>query len=370
MKRTSNFKTVLSGIGRSGAIRCGLLAAALAAGAWAGTFGKVVAIGGNASDIVLDEPRGVLYIANFTANRIEVMNTSDLTISRSINVSPQPGAMALSPDGRYLVITHYGNFTAPVAQSNGLTVINLVTNNRDVYTLGFPPLGVAFGNDGQALILTTNDFLLFDPASGGLRALETVSGVIAKTLPVPSNTFPPNITTGSLAASGNGFFIHGLTDQIQFYYDVQNKVVTGYGYTSTPTMGPRVVSVSRDGYLVAAGWAVTDIHRKATLRVPESGRRAEHRHARDRFVEQHDLRADSRAARSAAGACLDDILPSGRKMRHGHRSAVGHRAGEAADVSDRRCGQSDCSRAASAQGEPGWTVGPERRRRHDVFDLR
>jgi hypothetical protein len=90
MKRTSNLKTVLSGIVRSGALRCGLLAAALAAGAWAGTFGKVVAIGGNASDIVLDEARGVLYIANFTANRIEVMNTSDLTITRSINVSPRP----------------------------------------------------------------------------------------------------------------------------------------------------------------------------------------------------------------------------------------------------------------------------------------
>src|SRR5262245_43485409 len=105
MKRTSYFLTLLTGIGRSCAIRSGFLATALAASAWAGTFGTVVPIGGNASDIVLDEPRGVLYIANFTANRIEVMNTSDLSIARSINVSPQPGAMALSPDGKYLVIT-------------------------------------------------------------------------------------------------------------------------------------------------------------------------------------------------------------------------------------------------------------------------
>ena len=39
----------------------------------AGTFGKVIPIGGHASDLALDEARGVLYIANFTANRIEVM---------------------------------------------------------------------------------------------------------------------------------------------------------------------------------------------------------------------------------------------------------------------------------------------------------
>ena len=43
----------------------------LAGSAWTGTFGKVVAIGGEASDVALDESRGVLYIANFTANRIE-----------------------------------------------------------------------------------------------------------------------------------------------------------------------------------------------------------------------------------------------------------------------------------------------------------
>jgi len=36
----------------------------------AGTFGKVVSIGGAASDVALDEVRGVLYIADFTANRI------------------------------------------------------------------------------------------------------------------------------------------------------------------------------------------------------------------------------------------------------------------------------------------------------------
>jgi hypothetical protein len=54
----------------------------LAGSAFAGTFGKVVAIGGEASDLALDEVRGVLYIANFTANRIDVMSLA--------NNSPSP----------------------------------------------------------------------------------------------------------------------------------------------------------------------------------------------------------------------------------------------------------------------------------------
>ena len=56
-------------------------------GSYAATFGKVVSIGGNASDIALDEPRGLLYIANYTSARIDVMSLADNTISRSISVA-------------------------------------------------------------------------------------------------------------------------------------------------------------------------------------------------------------------------------------------------------------------------------------------
>src|SRR5437867_6021494 len=68
-----------------------------------GFFGKVVPIGGHASDIALDERRGVLYIANYTANRIEVMNVADQTIGTSINV-PFPGSLSPSRDGKFLAV--------------------------------------------------------------------------------------------------------------------------------------------------------------------------------------------------------------------------------------------------------------------------
>src|SRR6266568_8098498 len=77
------------------------LAASLATVGWSATFGTVVSIGGHASDLALDEPRGVLYIANFTANRVEVMSLASNTIQTSINVAAQPSSVALSPDGRY-----------------------------------------------------------------------------------------------------------------------------------------------------------------------------------------------------------------------------------------------------------------------------
>src|SRR5437763_13574802 len=79
----------------------------------AATFGRVVPIGGHAADVALDESRSVLYIANFTANRIEVMSTADFSIQHSMNVAPQPSSLSLSPDNQYLLISHFENLTTP-----------------------------------------------------------------------------------------------------------------------------------------------------------------------------------------------------------------------------------------------------------------
>src|SRR2546426_10499565 len=108
-----------------------LLVPGLVAPVYAGTFGLVVPIGGQASDIALDDPRGLLYIANFTANRIDVMSLSDNTVNNSIQVGPQPGSLALSPDGTYLVVAHFGNFVSPGTPANALTVISLRAGNSE-----------------------------------------------------------------------------------------------------------------------------------------------------------------------------------------------------------------------------------------------
>lgn len=254
-----------------GAVPAGLLILALAASAGAGTFGRVAAIGGQAADIALDEARGVVYVANFSANRIEVMSTSDYSIRTSMNVAAQPNSLALSPDGQFLVVTHFGNFEAPNSPANALTVIDLNAGVKQTFVLGNPPLGVAFGIDNRALVVTTTDFLLFDPVSGAIEVVDTVAGVTAKTLPAePPENFPPQIVAASLAASGDGFKIYGLTDTIRFGYDVMTRQVRSLGYTASPPMGPRVVSVARDGSYWAGGWGVFTASGRLSVQFPNA----------------------------------------------------------------------------------------------------
>jgi len=241
----------------------------MASPAQSGTFGRVVAIGGHASDLALDEPRNVLYVANYTANRVEVMSLGDGTIQTSYNVASQPSSLALSPDGKFLVVGHYGNFAAPNAPTNALTVIDLNSRGRQTFALGNAALGVAFGIDDRALVVTTTEFLLFDPVTGSTTLLSTVSDLAAKTLPQPSASFPPNIIAASVAPSGDRKFLYGLTDTFTFSYEVERKALAIRGYTSSPPMGPRVVAVNHDGSYYLSGWVLRDSRGRNLAQFPD-----------------------------------------------------------------------------------------------------
>jgi uncharacterized protein (TIGR03437 family) len=228
----------------------------------AGTFGTVVPISGHGSDLALDEKRGLVYVANYTGNRVDVVSTATKTLQTSLNVAAQPASLALSPDGRYLVVTHYGNFQAPNTPSNAVTVLDLNSNLKQTFTFGSPPLGVAFGLDNLAFIATMQDFVLLDPSNGTTRVLETVAGVTAKLLPVPAGTFPPEIVRASLAASGDGLWVYGIAEMgapdkaLAFRYNVYSKQVAAVGWVASPPLGPRVTSVNQDGSLYLTGWGL------------------------------------------------------------------------------------------------------------------
>src|SRR5882724_5153511 len=85
------------------------IAAASIGAAQPATFGIRVPIGGEATDLAIDEPRGVLYIDNFTANRIDRMNLATFQLATPFLVDLSPVAMAFSPDRRWLVVAHYYN---------------------------------------------------------------------------------------------------------------------------------------------------------------------------------------------------------------------------------------------------------------------
>jgi uncharacterized protein (TIGR03437 family) len=234
------------------------LSAGVAASAATG-FGTVVPIGGTASDIVLDEARGVLYIANLGGNTIQVMSMADNAIHTSMNVAANPISMSISPDGRYLLVAHYGNWTATDPNKNLITLINLTDNTRATYSTSDPPLGVAFVSNGEALIVTTTSFLLFDPVSGQISLIKTLAN-LSTTLPVSQATFPGQISETALTASADGSTVWGIGSagtgsQMIYQYFASSNTVWAETYVSTPALLPRV-SVAADGSYAMIGWSM------------------------------------------------------------------------------------------------------------------
>jgi uncharacterized protein (TIGR03437 family) len=241
------------------AIACGAM---MASAIHAGTFGTVVAIGGQASDIALDPARGVLYIANFTANRIDVMTLSNNTIQTSINVPNQPSSISVSPDAHWLLIANYGN-NASGSSTNALTLVDLTNANaKQTFTLSNAPLGVAFGLDNKALVVTTQEFIIFDPTVGTTTLIRTIPQVVTLAIPQPPATFPGAFTQATMAISGDGLTIAGMggtgTSILEYRYNVATHGLSATAYTAAPPPGPSVVSLSQDGSLGTFFWSVQD----------------------------------------------------------------------------------------------------------------
>ncbi|MCC7175621.1 MAG: hypothetical protein IT159_10525 [Bryobacterales bacterium] len=243
-----------------------ILVLGAASSAWAATFGTVVSLTGHISDIALDNRRGVVYAANFTANRIEVVSMWDLTTRAPYTVPPQPGSISLSPDGRYLVVTHYARWRGGDGTIlPGITILDLDAGTRRTITNGVTPLTVAFGGGSQALVVSTEGFLLLDPATGVTQTLapKEMGGL---ELPAPLASYPLDIVQASLGVSGDSRYIVGVASSeeqdlqrtVNFRYDVQTREVFITGVKASPPLGPRLVSVDEHGLSQLVGWALFD----------------------------------------------------------------------------------------------------------------
>jgi len=82
-------------------------------------------------DLVLDEPRGLLYISNSGYNRIEVFDTVNQVFLTPIPVGQMPHQMAMSSDGNTLYVANTGGESVSILDLNLQQVVGNVT---------FPPI--------------------------------------------------------------------------------------------------------------------------------------------------------------------------------------------------------------------------------------
>ena len=223
----------------------------------AATLGTVNSITGGASDLVLDDARGLLYLVRPAPfNRIDIFSVAQRRVLSSVLTDALPLAAALSRNGDVLYVTCH--------DASSLNVIDTRLSPPAVIrkiSLPAKPEGVAVGADDRVLITTIgsgqnnllNTLLIFDPGvADTTRILSTVP--VATPPPLPP-TLPPLAgrvflaNRSQLVATRDGTSIIGVnafnaTQRVVFVYEsasasvIRSRIV---GDTST------VLSVSPDG---------------------------------------------------------------------------------------------------------------------------
>jgi YVTN family beta-propeller protein len=156
-------------------------------------------------DIVADESGKTLYIAQYTANQIAVLDVDSLAVTRTIAVGGRPSGLALAPDGSKLYVTG-GEPSGRVFVVN--TETGKVTKRLRV---GHTPNAPVISPDGKTLYVCNrfNDNVsVLDLSSGRELAKipvrrEPVAAAITadgKTL-IVANHLPAGATDGDYAAA-------------------------------------------------------------------------------------------------------------------------------------------------------------------------
>ncbi|HSW50339.1 MAG TPA: hypothetical protein VLH09_09205, partial [Bryobacteraceae bacterium] len=169
-------------------------------------------------------------------------------------------------DGRYLVIAHYAKWIVPVTMQPGVTILDLDTGLRRTMAAPSTPLAVAFGGGSQALVVSTQGFRLLDPVLGVFQDLvpRAMGGL---DLPAPLASYPLDILQATLGVSGDSRYVFGVAGTVEndiqktvhYRFDVQTRELLITGITAAPPLGPRTVSVDREGRVFLVGWALFDL---------------------------------------------------------------------------------------------------------------
>lgn len=190
-------------------------------------------------EIVLDEPRGRLYITNAGFNRVEVFDTAKQRFLAPIEVGQLPRSMAMSIDGGTLYVGNGGG--------ESISIVDLETQ-KVAGSVEFPPIpragnqnslqptSLAMGLSGLQFMMSNGTFWRLI----GNQALPRVGSTVTP-VSIPGPQYMAATPGGeyilTLAANGNAYLYDALADTYTAARQLYNQAPVSY--FGPATAGPR-----------------------------------------------------------------------------------------------------------------------------------
>ena len=168
-----------------------------------------------------------LFVANYNANTVSVVDTTSSALITSIPVGTNPWGLVMSPDGSKLYVSNYGGHSISVISTSGLNVT--ATISAIVF-----PLGVAISPDGSTLYVSTND-----NGNSKVTVIDTSSNTISNVVTLGTG-LPAGIV---VSPDGSRIYVADVTADVIYEINSSNFVVTSHASPG----GPLWLAFSPDG---------------------------------------------------------------------------------------------------------------------------
>ena len=113
------------------------------------TIIKTININGSPRDIAISPDGKYAYVTNNTGNKVAVIDTGSYNVLTQVPVDISPAGIAITPDGKRVYVANNGGSTVSVIDTTTNTVIKTVN-------VGAQPFGIAASPDGREVCVTNN----------------------------------------------------------------------------------------------------------------------------------------------------------------------------------------------------------------------
>jgi YVTN family beta-propeller protein len=139
------------------------------------TVSATVTVGANPYGVAVNPAGTKVYVANSGAGTVSVIDTSSNTVSATVTVGANPRAVAVNPAGTKVYVANNGAETVSVIDTSSNTVSATVT-------VGANPYGVAVNPAGTKVYVANN-------GAGTVSVIDTSSNTVSAPVTVGANPF-------------------------------------------------------------------------------------------------------------------------------------------------------------------------------------
>ena len=201
-------------------------------------------------------PTPYAYVANANASTVSVIDTSTNTVTTTITLptptggtTPEPDAVAITPNGSYAYVADYANGVVDVIDTSTNAVTTTIALPAPDSRFTYAPDAVAITPNGSYAYVAVYVYKTANGATkkGVVDVIDTSTNAVTTTITLtePAGGYAPIPTALAVTPNGCSVYVTDFDNDIEDVIDTSsNTVTTTITLTDAPDLGPYGVAIT------------------------------------------------------------------------------------------------------------------------------